>query len=48
MSRFIQEKPSAKTSKSKSTTRVLPKPGAYSKKDLEGSKKIYSNTGGKY
>lgn len=48
MSRYIQEKPSTKSTKTKSTARVLPKPGSYSKKDLENSKKIYSNTGGKY
>lgn len=48
MSRYIQEKPSTKSTKTKGATRVLPKPGSYSKKDLENSKKIYSNTGGKY
>lgn len=46
MSRFIQQKP--KTKAKKETKRVLPKPGAYSKSELEKSKPIYSNTGGKY
>lgn len=46
MSRYIQQRPQAKAKKD--SKRVLPKPGAYSKKDLESSKKIYSNTGGKY
>ena len=40
MSRYIQEKPSTKSTKTKSTARVLPKPGSYSKKDLEKVQKF--------
>ena len=45
MSKQIKQtrtKPAAKPA------RILPKPGQYTSKQLEGSKKIYSATGGKY
>jgi len=47
MSRFIQEVKRPSKPKIEST-KELSKPGSYTVKDLENSKKIYSNTGGKY
>ena len=45
MSRFIQTPP---TTKKEPKPVMKPKPGSYTSKQLEGTKKIYSNTGGKY
>jgi hypothetical protein len=46
MSRFVQEPQKLKPAKKPQTP--LPKAGSYSVKELEKSKPIYSNTGGKY
>jgi len=46
MSRFIQAPQKLKPAKK--PQKELSKPGKYTVKDLEKSKPIYSNTGGKY
>ena len=52
--RYIQQpkevkvKPVKENKNKKEEKRELPKAGSYTVADLEQSKKIYSNTGGKY